>query len=223
MVIRSMAPSNVGAVAKLMSAIKPTGGTLKARISSCRTWGYWQSWWAGIWRKDGAPKGWLLCAEYAGYACLTIENLGYDENGVFVMEQQLEPLLQRAEQYARRKGLRNMRYIIGSTGMSCHGRPITDLPRSCARFARWAGRILTTSVPSVLCPPVFSPTATERTTTALSWSSLCCERFAVVWPRSHSQKISAAARGPGHPAPCFVLATVSVLPVHCGFDEALYL
>ena len=31
-----------------------------------------------------------------------------------------------AEEYARQKGYRNLKYVIGSTGMSCHGRPITD-------------------------------------------------------------------------------------------------
>ena len=55
------------------------------------------------------------------------------------MEQQLEPLLQRAEQYARQKGLRNMRYIIGSTGMSCHGHPITDFAEE-LRTLRSLGR-----------------------------------------------------------------------------------
>ena len=57
---------------------------------------------------------------------LSIENLGYDDNGQFVMEQQLEPLLIQAETYAKEKGYRNLKYIIGSTEMSCHGKPILD-------------------------------------------------------------------------------------------------
>lgn len=76
--------------------------------------------------EDATPKGWILCAEYEGYSYLSIECLGYDADGTFVMEQQLEPLLKQAEAHAREKGYRNLKYIIGSTGMSCHGRPITN-------------------------------------------------------------------------------------------------
>ena len=43
-----------------------------------------------------------------------------------VMEESLEPLLRQAEAYAMEKGYRDLRYVIGSTGMSCHGHPITD-------------------------------------------------------------------------------------------------
>lgn len=139
MVIRRMAPSNVGAVAKLMSAIKPDWWDFEGANQQLQDVGLLAKLVGWYLEEHGAPKGWLLCAEYAGYACLTIENLGYDENGAFVMEQQLEPLLQRAEQYARQKGLRNMRYIIGSTGMSCHGRPITDFAEE-LRTLRSLGR-----------------------------------------------------------------------------------
>ena len=76
--------------------------------------------------EGGNPKGWILCAEYEGYSCLIVECVGYDENGRFVMEQQLEPLLRQAEAHAKEKGYRNLKYIIGSTDMSCHGRPMTD-------------------------------------------------------------------------------------------------
>ena len=139
MEIRRMEPSNVGAVAKLMSAIKPDWWDFEGANQQLQDVGLLAKLVGWYLEKDGAPKGWLLCAEYAGYACLTIENLGYDENGAFVMEQQLEPLLQRAEQYARQRGLRNMRYIIGSTGMSCHGRPITDFAEE-LRTLRSLGR-----------------------------------------------------------------------------------
>ena len=52
--------------------------------------------------------------------------VGFEEAGTLVMEEPLEPLLLKAEEYARQKGYRNLKYVIGSTGMSCHGRPITD-------------------------------------------------------------------------------------------------
>lgn len=56
-----------------------------------------------------------------------------------MMEKPLEPLLRLAEEYARQKGLRNMRYIIGSTDMSCHGHPITDFAEE-LRTLRSLGR-----------------------------------------------------------------------------------
>lgn len=65
-----------------------------------------------------------MCAEYECYSYLSIECLGYDDNGTFAMEEKLEPLLTRAEEYAREKGYRNLKYIIGSTDMLCHGRPL---------------------------------------------------------------------------------------------------
>ena len=72
------------------------------------------------------PKGWILCAEYASYSCLSIECLGYDENGEFVTEEQLQPLLEKAEKYARDKGIRILRYIIGSVDMSCHEKELKN-------------------------------------------------------------------------------------------------
>lgn len=65
-----------------------------------------------------------MCAEYACYSCLSIECLGYGENGRFVMERQLELLLQKAEEYARAKGYRVLKNMIGSQGLSCHGREL---------------------------------------------------------------------------------------------------
>ena len=40
------------------------------------------------------------------------------------MEHQLQPLLEKAEQYARDKGFRILKYMIGSVDMSCHGREL---------------------------------------------------------------------------------------------------
>ena len=81
-----------------------------------------------------SPKGWLLCAEFPGYRYLSIENLGYDAGGTFVMEEPLEPLLRQAEEHARGKGYRNLKYVIGSTGMSCHGRPLGDYAKELAEL-----------------------------------------------------------------------------------------
>ena len=139
MTIRSIEPSSAGAVAKLMSTIKPDWWDFEGAHQQLQDVGLLAKLVGWYLEEDGAPRGWLLCAEYEGYSCLTIENLGYDEDGAFVMEKPLEPLLRRAEAYARQKGLRNMRYIIGSTDMSCHGRPITDFAEE-LRTLRSLGR-----------------------------------------------------------------------------------
>ena len=119
--------ASAGAVAQLMAAIKPDWWDYQGAASQLREetmLARLVGWYLG--EDPEHPKGWLLCAEFPGYKYLSIENLGYDANGVFVMEEPLEPLLRRAEAHAREKGLRNIKYVIGSTGMSCHGRPLRD-------------------------------------------------------------------------------------------------
>lgn len=118
--------SDIDCVAKLMSDVKPEWWDYEGASSQLRDVSLLAKL-IGWYMSDGSrPKGWILCAEYDGYSYLSIENLGYDENGSFVMEQQTEPLLIEAEKYAKNKGYRNLKYIIGSTDMSCHGKPITD-------------------------------------------------------------------------------------------------
>lgn len=118
--------SNADTVANLMSDIKPDwwdfeGASMQLQeVSSLVNL---IGWYMG---ENMKPKGWILCGEYEGYSYLSIECLGYDQDGTFVMEQQLEPLLKQAEEYAREKGYRNMKYIIGSTDMSCHGKPVLN-------------------------------------------------------------------------------------------------
>ena len=127
-------PSNVDAVARLMSSIKPdwwdhTGAF--EQLQDEKLLARLVGWYMG---EADKPRGWLLCAEYEGYSCLSIENLGYDDQGRFSMEELLEPLLRYAEAHARRKGFRNLKYIISSTGMSCHGRPLGDPARELAEL-----------------------------------------------------------------------------------------
>ena len=126
MTIHSIEPSNVRAVAALMSTIKPDWWDLEDAGRQLQDVGLLAKLKGWSLEQDGAPKGWVLCAEFPGYSTMTIENLGYDADGVFVMEEPLGPLLRQAEQYARQKGYRNLKYVIGSTGMSCHGRPLGD-------------------------------------------------------------------------------------------------
>ena len=97
MTIRNIEPSSAGAVAKLMSTIKPDWWDFEGADQQLQDVGLLAKLVGWYLEEDGAPKGWLLCAEYEGYSCLTIENLGYDEDGAFVMEKPLEPLLRRAD------------------------------------------------------------------------------------------------------------------------------
>lgn len=124
--IHKIDESNVAAVARLMSAIKPDWWDFEGasqQLQDISLLARLIGWYIG----DGVkPRGWILCAEFEGYSYLSIECLGFDENGTFVMEQQLEPLLNCAETHARKKGYRNLKYIIGSADMSCHGKPIAN-------------------------------------------------------------------------------------------------
>ncbi len=118
--------SNVDSVAGLMARIKPDWWDFegaRGQLQDVSLLANLVGWYMG---DAGEPRGWILCAEYEGYSYLSIECLGYDDNGTFVMEEKLEPLLRQAEEHARKKGYRNLKYIIGSTGMSCHGRPLRD-------------------------------------------------------------------------------------------------
>lgn len=126
MEINILNSSNVDAVAQFMSTVKPEWWDYAGAYQQLQDVSLLASLVGWYITEDSSIKGWILCAEYTGYSCLSIENLGYDDNGQFVMEQQLEPLLTQAEIYAKEKGYRNLKYIIGSTEMSCHGKPILD-------------------------------------------------------------------------------------------------
>ena len=118
--------STVGAVAKLMSTIKSDWWDFEGasqQLQDVSSLANLVGWYIG---DEATPKGWILCAEYDGYSYLSVECLGYDDNGFFVTEEQLEPLLRKAEEYARGKGYRNLKYVMSSPDMSCHGRPIQN-------------------------------------------------------------------------------------------------
>lgn len=117
----------VSSVARLMSTIKPDWWDYEgafAQLSDAETTAKPCGWFLGETARK--PVGWIFCMESEGYSCLSIENLSYDDNGLFVMEEQLEPLLDKAESYACSKGLRILKYVISSVGLSCHDRPLGD-------------------------------------------------------------------------------------------------
>ena len=116
---------NIPNVASLMSTIKPDFWDYQgafSQLSDIRNSAVNVGWLIG--EREHDPKGWLLCHDYPNYSCLSIECLGFDDNGNFVAEHQLEPLLNKAEEYARDSGYRVLRYTISSTDMSCHGKPL---------------------------------------------------------------------------------------------------
>lgn len=124
MKICKIGKTNVNKVANLMSNIKPDWWDYEGALQQLQDVSLLAKLVGWYIEKDTQPQGWILCAEFEGYSYLSIENLGYDEHGNFVMEEQLEPLLRRAEEYAREKGYCNLKYIISSTNLSCHGRPL---------------------------------------------------------------------------------------------------
>ena len=117
---------NIDAVAEFMSSIKPEWWDYEGAYGQLQDISLLARLVGWCMEEEGRVCGWILCAEFEGYSYLSIENLGYDQGGRYVMEQQTEPLLRQAETYAKEKGYRNMKYIIGSTDMSCHGRPLVD-------------------------------------------------------------------------------------------------
>ena len=119
--------SNISCVAGLMANIKPDWWDFEGavdQLSDIRNTAQNVGWLMG--EDENHPKGWLLCTEYPCYSCLSIECLGVDDEGRFAMEQQLEPLLIAAEQYARGKGHRIFKYMIGSRELSCDGRELGE-------------------------------------------------------------------------------------------------
>lgn len=123
--VYDLTADSIPRVARLMARIKPDWWDYEGaygQLSDIRSTTYNVGWFMG--EDAQRPSGWLLCADYACYSCLSIECLGYDENGKFVMEHQIKPLLEAAERYARGKGYRMLKYMIGSAGLSCHGRPL---------------------------------------------------------------------------------------------------
>lgn len=125
--IYELTETNIPCVAGFMAYIKPDWWDYEGalgQLSDIRNTTFNLGWFMGD--DEQHPRGWLLCADYACYSCLSIECLGYDEDGRFVMEHQIRPLLERAELYARNKGYRMLRYMTGSRDMSCHGRALGE-------------------------------------------------------------------------------------------------
>lgn len=108
---------NILMVSRLMSNIKPEWWDIEdatQQLSEGTGWYFGTS--------NDIPKGWILCKSYEGYKTGEIECLGYNNNGVCEIGKALQPLIEKSEEWAREKGFVNMRFTIGSSGLSCHGK-----------------------------------------------------------------------------------------------------
>ena len=65
---------------------------------------------------------WLLCRLLKGYRTVEIEVLGWDDDGRFKVGVELQPLVKVCEQWGQEEGAVNSRFVIGSRGLSCHGK-----------------------------------------------------------------------------------------------------
>lgn len=127
MEIFTLCDQNIPAVAKLMESLMPDWWNYQSaydQLSDIRNSANAIGWLVGDTEQN--PKGWLLCTDYKHYSCLSLECLGFNEGGSYVTTDELQPLLEKAEAYARNKKYRLLRYMIGSTRMSCYGQDISD-------------------------------------------------------------------------------------------------
>lgn len=107
---------NISIVSKLMVDIKPDWWDIegaKQQLSDGIGWYFGSS-------KD-SPIGWILCKRYDSYKTGEIECLGYDNCGTFEIGKALQPLVEKAEEWAREQGFVIMKFTIGTRGLSCHG------------------------------------------------------------------------------------------------------
>ncbi len=112
---------NIPTVSEFMAKIKPEWWDKKGAIEQLSSG---IGWYFGL-TKD-QPKGWILCKTLELYKTLEIENLGYDNNGYFKIGKELQPLVEKSEEWAREKGFVIMKFIIGSRGLSCHNRDLNN-------------------------------------------------------------------------------------------------
>lgn len=117
--------TSIPRVAQLMTRIKPEfwdeAGATK-QLQGGVGWYIIDEWDAMMGEDEEQPKGWLLCRCFPKYKVMEIECMGYDEDGTMVIDYQLEPLILHAMEVAIEQGFRMLRFVIGSRGLSIHGK-----------------------------------------------------------------------------------------------------
>ena len=121
MIIEKLTSENIEASAKLMSIIKPQFWDYDGALHQLSNGIGW------VCSNNGEkPCGWILTKEYKKYSSLEIECLGFDKDGIFTVDNNLEPLVKQTENWAKENGYRMIRFIIGSRGLSCHQKKINN-------------------------------------------------------------------------------------------------
>ncbi len=108
-------------VAELMTRIKPdwwprVEDALEQLRAETRGW--------YLARPDGSIAGFLACILLAGYRAVEIDVLGYDDSGTLNVGQPLGLLVAACQDWAFSMGAAYVRFIVGSRGLSIHGRPL---------------------------------------------------------------------------------------------------
>ena len=107
---------NIHLVAQLMSSIKPEWWDMDGALMQLEDPRNNIGW--VINDNQAHPTGWLLCSEDFYALFLNLECMGYDDQGNFVTDERLLPLLEKAEEYAKDKGYPVLRYMIGTSELS---------------------------------------------------------------------------------------------------------
>jgi hypothetical protein len=110
---------NILTVAEFMSNIKPEWWDFEGATEQLSKG---TGWYFGV--GTDKPTGWLLCKSYEDYRAGEIECLGYDRAGVCEIGEELQPLVEKSEEWARKQGFVIMRFTIGTRGLSCHERAL---------------------------------------------------------------------------------------------------
>lgn len=126
MEIYKIEETNIRIVSEFMARVKPEWWDREGANNQLNSG---VGWYFG--HSQDQPMGWLLCKSLSVYKTAEIECLGYDDNGVFKIGKELQPLIEAAEVWSRSKGFAIMRFTIGSRGLSCHlrvlGKPWEEL------------------------------------------------------------------------------------------------
>lgn len=110
---------NIPIVSEFMATINPDFRDKQGAIEQLSSG---ICWYFGL--SESRPKGWILCKLLKEYKTGEIECLGYDDNEALKIGKELQQLVEKSEEWARKEGLVIMRFIMGSRGLSCHLRPL---------------------------------------------------------------------------------------------------
>jgi hypothetical protein len=113
---------NISIVSQFMAGIKPEWWDAAGAKEQLRSGVGWHF---GLSKEQ--PKGWILCKTLDLYKTVEVECLGYDDNGIFKIGKELQPLIETMEEWAKEKGFTLIRFTIGSRGLSCHLRKLGRL------------------------------------------------------------------------------------------------